>query len=130
MLFLDTDVLIAFGKREPDVVERIGALVAEGESLATSSINAAEFLRGVAAVPADLAVASRIVEGLTEVPFGPRAARRFGRLMHAMDRAGARLPDVDGMIAAVVLETGGRLITRNTRHFARVAGIELVPLRP
>lgn len=129
MLFLDTDVLIAFGRRDGRVFERIARLSAGGEVLAVTSINAAEFLRGIAGAPADVAVANRILDGLVEVPFGPRASRRYGRMMHALDRAGARLPDVDGIIAAVVLEAGGRIMTGNARHFGRVAGLELVPLR-
>lgn len=126
MILLDTDVLVNLRRKHPPLVDQLERLWEEGEELGTTSLNAAEFLRGGHGDHERLAMTVEVLEGLNEVPFGPRAARRFGRLMDQLDRAGAPVPVVDGMIAAVALEEGARVMTGNVRHFERVAGLELM----
>lgn len=126
MILLDTDLLIDLVAKRGPTVDLLERFWEEGETLGTTSLNVAELLRGAHRDHATLASTIEVVAGLAEVPFGPRASKRFGRLMDQLDRAGAPLPVVDGMIAAVALEEGARLATRNVRHFERVAGLELV----
>lgn len=59
------------------------------------------------------------------LPFDEAAARRFGRLKAELEHTGSRLDDLDLQIAAICLEAGVTLITHNTRHFGRVAGLAL-----
>lgn len=129
MIVVDSSVLIPFVRRDRPVVEWLRRLQDEGEELATTSINKAELLRGAHGKPAALATVARLLDGLVEVPFGPRAARRFGRLMYDLDRAGQRLPDIDGLVAAATLESGGRLATRDA-VFRRVPRLDLVEPPP
>lgn len=125
MIILDTDFIIELALRTPRAVSATKGWLATGEQLATTSINAAEFLRGAQRAQADAAAAEAILAGLDEIPFAGRDSRRFARLMHALDRAGGRIPELDGMIAAVALENGARVATFNARHFDRVGGLEL-----
>lgn len=127
MIVLDTDILVAVLRRDGPTQDKLERLESIGERFATTSLNVAETLRGFGESPA-LAGARVFLDTLIELPFGPRAARRFGRLMHAADRAGAPMATVDAMIAAVTLEEGARLATRNVRDFDRVPGLELVPM--
>lgn len=129
MLFADTDVLIAMIRMDPEVTDRLERAAAMGEELGTTSVNVGEVLRGAHRAPSSLAYVNETLEGFTEVPVGPRAARRFGQLMSTLDSIGRRMPEMDGLIAAVVLEEGGRLLTGNTRHFAHVPGLEVLSLR-
>ncbi|HUR69466.1 MAG TPA: type II toxin-antitoxin system VapC family toxin [Candidatus Thermoplasmatota archaeon] len=124
---LDTDVLIdLLHKREP-TTQYLRELRDRGETLATSSVNAAELWRG-ASTPAARDAVMRLLTALHEVPFGPRMARRFGELMHALDRADSPIGNTDGLIAACALESGARLVTRNAKEYRRVPGLEvLVP---
>lgn len=122
---LDTDVLIDFlHKREP-TTGFLAQLRAQGEALATTSVNAGELWRG-ARTPQARAAVGRLLTALHDVPYGPRAARRFGVVMEALDRAGSPMGNVDGMIAAAALEAGGRLVTRNAKDFQRVPGLEVL----
>lgn len=126
MIVLDSDVLIdVIDQREP-AFSFVGKLQASGETIGTTSINAAEILRGVAPRSRAAERVARALAALHEVPFGPAASRRFGALVHAADRAGARLPVVDGLIAAATLEAAGTLVTRNARDSGRVAGLDVV----
>ncbi len=104
-------------------------LAEEGHDLATTSINIGELLRGVPTRGRAPQAVHRTLAGLIEVPFGPRASRRFGRLMFDQDRAGTPLPVVVAMIAAVVLENGASLMTGNDKDFRRVPGLELADLK-
>lgn len=128
MIVLDTDVLIDVLDRRAPSFAFVARLRADGETLGAISLSVAELLRGVAPGTTGAHRAARLATALHEVPFGPRAARRFGTIMHTFDRAGTTMPVVDGLIAAATLESGGRLVTRNARHFGRVSGLEL--LRP
>ncbi|MGQ0536052.1 MAG: type II toxin-antitoxin system VapC family toxin [Methanobacteriota archaeon] len=128
MNVLDTDVLIDLGANRPLVAALVRGFIEDGEVIATTSINAGEFLRGVQGHRERLAARTRILDAIPQLPTGPAAARRFARIMHALDRAGSPIPELDGLIAAATLEAGGRLVTRNVRHFGRVPGLEvLVP---
>lgn len=126
-VILDTDVLIdLLHKREP-TTQLLIDLRARGETLATTSVNAAELWRGARTAKAQDAV-NKLLTALHDVPVGPRAARRFGELMQALDRAGAPIGTTDGLIAAATLEAGGRLVTRNAKEYGKVPGLDvLVP---
>lgn len=126
MIVLDSDVLIGLLRRREPAVAWVESLAAEGEELATTSVNVAEVLRGSNRSHAELVTAARLLDALVEVPFGPRAARRYGRIMHDLDRAGAAIPEIDAMIAAATLEAPARLATGNRRHFGRIGDLELV----
>lgn len=124
-IVLDTDVLIdLLHKREPTTTFLFD-LRTRGETLATTSVSAAELWRGARGAKAQEAV-QRLLLALHDVPLGPRAARRFGDLMQALDKAGAAIGNTDGLIAAATLEAGGRLVTRNAKEYARVAGLEVL----
>ena len=125
MIVLDSDVLIdIIDQREP-AFSFVAKLQTSGETIGTTSINAAEVLRGVPPRSRAAERVARVLAAMQEVPFGPAASRRFGTLMHASDRAGLSLPVVDGLIAAATLEAGGRLLTRNARDFGRIAGLDV-----
>lgn len=125
MIVLDSDVLIdIIDQREPSF-SFVAKLQTSGEVIGTTSINAAEVLRGVAPRSRASERVALVLSALQEVPFGPAASRRFGALMHSADRAGAGLPVVDGFIAAATIECGGQLLTRNARDFSKVSGLDV-----
>ncbi|MFO1533753.1 MAG: type II toxin-antitoxin system VapC family toxin [Thermoplasmatota archaeon] len=126
MIVIDSDILVSFLNAKPAAIAAMEALDAMGEELATTSLNAAEVLRGVSHAATKRVAAEALLAGLTEVPFGPRAARRHGLITSGADRTGAPLPNVDAMVAAATLEAGARLATRNLRHYGRIPGLELV----
>lgn len=126
MMVLDSDVLIdVIDQREP-AFGFVAKLQASGAFIGTTSINVGEILRGVPPQSRGATRVARVLAALQEVPFGPAAARRFGSIMHAADRAGVSLPVVDALIAAAALEAGGTLVTRNARDFGRIAGLDVL----
>jgi tRNA(fMet)-specific endonuclease VapC len=123
MIVLDTDILIDFLRGKDAAVGLLARLEEDGEELATTCVNAAELWRGGAGTARHVQEA---LDRLLELPLDAGSARRFGQVMSALDRAGRPIPEVDGLVAAIALEHGGRIATGNRRHFARVAGVRVV----
>lgn len=126
MIVIDSDLLIDVLNADADAIALLEALEVAGEELATTSLNVAEVLRGTPERGRQRIAAEQLLTGFVEVPFGPRAARRFANLMTAMSRMGRPPPSIDAMIAAATLEAGARLATRNQRDFERMPGLEMV----
>lgn len=124
MILLDSDVLIPVLRKEAAALDALQRWQGEGHDLGASSISVAEVLRGTPP-GRKRALARRRLEGLVQVPFGPRAALRFGAMMHDLDRADARIGAMEGMIAASALVEGAVVATRNGSEFARVPGLQI-----
>jgi len=59
------------------------------------------------------------------LPFDQAAADRFGHVARALARRGEPIGTFDTLVAAQALSCGLVLVTNNTRHFQRVAGLKM-----
>jgi toxin FitB len=108
---------------------------AHADRIWLSTIVVAEFLSGVALMPAgkrktDFAVQyDALIEAYAEriAPFDLRAARRYGDVLAFQEAAGRNPGTADTQIAATALARGMALATRNTRHFE---GLGLMLINP
>jgi predicted nucleic acid-binding protein len=107
-VLLDTDVLIDHlrGRRHLDAGDTAISTVTRTELFAGDE-------RQEDAIDA-------LLEDCEEVDVDPRIARRAGRIKR---QTGLRI--ADALIAATALEHELPLMTRNRRHFDRVAGLQL-----
>jgi len=64
-------------------------------------------------------------ESVPAVPFDAEAAGRFGLVAAALARAGTPIGILDTLIAAQALARELTLVSNNTEHFKRVAGLKL-----
>ena len=64
-------------------------------------------------------------ESVPAVPFDAEAAGRFGSVAAALARAGTPIGIVDTLIAAQAVARELTLVSNNTEHFERVAGLKL-----
>ena len=139
MIVLDTNVLSALMRSEPDpeVVAWLDAQPAE--SLWTTAVTVLEVRTGL-----ELQAPSRRREHLESafadllridlegrvLPFDTEAADAAGRLVAARQRAGRGIEIRDAQIAGTTLARKATLATRNTRHFSDL-GLRLVdPWKP
>jgi len=131
MACLDTSILLdlagpARNRRRRAARDKVRELRDAGEPLLTTRFNVAKLLVGVArsAAPAD---EDRKVQWLLGplgiLEFDLRAARLFGRIVAHLQEQGTPIGAMDALIASVCLGGGQRVVTRNTRHFARVPGL-------
>lgn len=123
-VLLDSDVLIDLLKDRAKVAEWLEGIEGSGERLVLCAPVLAEVLRGAprggAGRVADLAASTDVL------PFDTSAATRYAQIMGALDAAGRPIAALDGQIAAIALEHGGRLATRNRKHFERVPGLDVL----
>ena len=68
---------------------------------------------------------STFIESVGVMPFDQAAAHRFGGVASALAKRGEPIGTFDTLIAAHALSCGVTLVTNNTKHFQRVAGLEL-----
>ncbi len=101
----------------------------------TSAITQAELLLGVALLPSGKrrnAIADAIERMFEQsfvgrcLPFDDLAAREYGVLVAERSRAGLPISTEDAQIAAIALSHQFTLVTRNTKDFLNIAGLELV----
>ncbi len=125
MKLLDTDTCIGILKGVPKVVS---AWRACNERCALSLMSVGELAYGAAKArnpEAERGRVERLVGILDEGSLTKAVMMRFGLLKAELEAAGTPLADADLLIAATALEHGMALVTGNTKHFARIPGLQL-----
>ena len=69
------------------------------------------------------ALIDAFVEAITVLPFDRTAADRFGPVAASLAGQGTPIGEFDTLIAAHALAVRLTLVTNNTKHFERVAGL-------
>jgi tRNA(fMet)-specific endonuclease VapC len=132
---LDTDILSLLAHKDSEEAPRIHRRIAElsaNDKVVTTIISYEEQMRGWMAalsraktIEATIAVYGRLLHHLlifrhmTVMPFDRAAAMEAERLRAHRLQIGA----MDLRIAAIVMSTGGVLVTRNTRDFRSIPAI-------
>ena len=124
MTLADTDVLIDFlAGREP-AAERVARELESG-NLWTTVITRFEMLSGARSTR-ETKIIGELLDSMKIVPLDVSAADRAANIRRALERKGVGIGMADSLIAGIVLQVGGTLLTRNLRHFQRVEGLDLV----
>ena len=123
MIVADTDVLIDFlGGRNPGA-DRI-AYELETGLLGTTAINRFELLCGARTRREQIPVLE-LLDALALLPLNRQAADRAAVVRRSLKENGVDIGMGDCLIAGIVLENNGILLTRNQRHFDRIEGLQL-----
>ena len=133
MPVLDTTVLVDLMRpRASEAHRRAIAFVdsarSNGKVISTTRINVAELLVGVELADDRLEELQRVqdvLEEMTILDLDQRATQRFGYITARLQRLGRPAGDLDVLIASVALANGQSLVTRNTRHFTEIPGLQL-----
>ncbi len=127
MFVLDTNSLIYFFKGEGEVSARLLATPPAEVAIPTIVLYELEVGLAKSSEPARRrAQLDRLLDLVTVLPFGLAEARAAARIRAALEIAGTPIGPMDTLIAGVALAHRGTLVTRNTREFGRVAGLEVV----
>lgn len=122
---LDTDTVSWALRGQGEVAARL--LEHRPSQICVSAITVAE-LRFGADAKASRALHRLIdafVRPLAVMPFDQDAADRFGAVAASLAKRGEPIGTFDTLIAAHALACGVTLVTNNTKHFQRVAGLKL-----
>ena len=124
MIVADTDALIDFLAGQGTLAERVEREIHVG-GLATTVVSRFELLAG-ARSRAQQKLVHDLLEALHTLPLDRAAADRAAGVRRDLEVQGQGIGMADSLIAGIVLEHDGRLLTRNRRHFERVRGLTLV----
>lgn len=123
MIIADTDVLIdALRGREP-ASSRVAAGLRDG-TIATTAVSAFELLSG-ARTPRELEIIETLVAALPVLPFDERASTAAASSRRELESKGQTIGLGDYLIAGICMSRAASLLTRNRKHFERIAGLNL-----
>ena len=128
MLTLDTNILIAPQKRETAADGFYRVAVAAGEVVTVPTVVIFEARRSL--LHPDharrLSTLDRLLSFMGVLDFDTEAAARAAHIHHDLRSAGTLIDDADLLIAATALCHEATLVTRNTKHFKRISGLNLL----
>jgi predicted nucleic acid-binding protein len=134
MLVLDTNILSAIMRPEPERIIADWIVCQPSEELFTAAICQAEILAGLAIMPSgrrrtDLEQAACIMFaedfGGRVLPFDTEAASAYAEMFAARRKVGRPSGTVDLMLAAIARVRGASVVTRNVTDFEG-AGVAIV----
>ena len=122
MTIADTDVLIDFlnGRAPASIDDEL----ARG-ALSTTAINAYELRRGAKTEKALRSVELLLAQLAEIVPFDDAAAGEAAAVYRDLSKSGHVIGKADLYIAGICLASDAKLLTRNSREYARVSGLQL-----
>lgn len=128
MLTLDTNILIALQKWETAVDGFYRVAVAAGEVMTVLTVVIFEAHQSL--LHPDharrLSTLDRLLSFMGVLDFDTEAAARAAHIHHDLRSAGTLIDDADLLIAATALCHEATLVTRNTKHFKRISGLNLL----
>jgi tRNA(fMet)-specific endonuclease VapC len=123
---LDTDTTIYIIKRRPEVIAK--AQTVNADEVFVTPITIGELFFGAyysQHVERNIATCQSFLEKANLLPFIPDVSRQYGVIKADLRKQGQLIGENDLWIAAFALAYGAVLVTNNTRHFERVAGLTL-----
>jgi predicted nucleic acid-binding protein len=130
MYFLDSSFLIDYADANRNGHEDAVSFLKENENapFAAPSVVMYEIYRGAARTEKGVEAATEDFGWVMSVGFGDEEAQTAACLYADLLDNGDRINSADILIAAVVMENGGRLVT-NDSDFSRINGLNVIDYR-
>jgi len=122
---LDTSIVAFLFRGKYGIGKHLSTLGAE--QCCVSDVTVAELTYGAFhsdRVQQNLDMIERFVQMVTVVPFAD-GVREYGKQKDRLVRTGQMIEDFDLFIGCTAVADGLVMVTDNTKHFARIEGIEL-----
>jgi len=126
---LDTSVLVDNLRGRGETVDYIGKLEAAGTGLSTTTINSFELFYGAyrsVRRERNLAATKALLRRLVVVELSEAASEEAGKLLAMLESKGEGIDFRDILIAAISKTQEMALVTRNTEHFSKIPGLEVL----
>jgi tRNA(fMet)-specific endonuclease VapC len=125
---LDTDTISLFRKHHAQVSANALLYTQQFGQLTFSEVSYFEVTRGLKAIQAttQLIEFEQFCQHHRILPFTHNAAVHAADIWADLKQRGQLIGDLDVLIAAVALSEGLAVVTRNTRHFGRIAGLTVI----
>jgi len=134
MILLDTEVISELMKKDGNINIQSWMDDIPAHRIFTSAISKAEIEYGVSILPVGKKknqigkLANSVLElfGDRILPFNTDSTRAFARIKSDREKIGRPISYADAQIAAIALQHGFKLATRNTADFQSIEGLELI----
>lgn len=128
MTLLDTGFLLDLMAADEGAARRLAGLLEGYDPVAISAITVMELHHGVPRVgrpDVEMDRIRRALRGVSTYPVTHGIAARAGEIDGELAERGEPIGVPDVLIAATALHHGEPVLTRNVKHFGRVAGVEV-----
>jgi len=98
-----------------------------GDTATVAAPTIVEVATGVALAhsPEERKQLNELLSRVTTLPLDQKSALLAGELQADLIKAGESIGHVDVTIGAIALAHGEKIITRNTKHFSRIPGLQV-----
>ena len=122
---MDTNIITAFLKGNPTVVERVEQYTDEYESLTISIISYYEILRGLKDLgnKKKLQAVNRFINDCEVEELGRSVIEKAANIYVNLKNQGKLVEDADMLVAATAMDKGLVVVTDNEKHFRRIKGL-------
>lgn len=127
-MILDTSFVIDLMAGDKAAIEKLKEIISKGEPQIVTAPTIFELYSGLAQSSKRELEKKKILSALSRVAIwhlDASAAERGGEIDGALIKAGEQIEPVDSMIAGIALVKGEKVLTRNVKHFSKVAGLNL-----
>jgi len=128
MPVLDTSFLVDLMRGEEEALDALSRIEEEYRDLSTTVVNLLELFRGAYLSERreeNIVKVMEIVENLDAIGIAWDTYPIYGTLSAVLKEKGISLNEFDVVIAALVLETDGIIVTRD-QHFRNIPGLEVI----
>jgi tRNA(fMet)-specific endonuclease VapC len=117
-----------------EVTQRLVTELGENEEVGIASITASELLHGVHRASEEHrgrreTFVEAVIAAFPTLSFDLLVARTHARLWASLASVGTEVGAHDRLVAATAMAAGWRVGTGNVRHFNRIPGVDVLPLR-
>jgi predicted nucleic acid-binding protein len=126
-LILDTDILVALLKGEPDAIQTIRALEEKNDRIATTAVTAYELLKGayISSKPKEnIEKVQEIISNVQVLDLTLKACEEASKIYRDLRKAGSLIGEFDALIAAIA-RTYDEIIMTRDEHFTFIRGIKV-----
>ncbi len=127
MKCLDTDLLIAILRMNPDAEGKISQLDEESRN-ATTAINAFELYYGAnksQKKTINLEGTKKLLSRLDILPLDEDSAEKAGEYFADLEKRGLQVEFRDALVAAISTRNHLTLVTRNKKHYSRMSEVSI-----
>jgi len=127
-MILDTDFLIDVMEGDRDALKRKDKLNEDRENYRTTALSVFELWFGITMSKkpdGEKAKIFSVLRGIDTVKLSREAAEKAGEIHGSLTKKGESIGAIDSMIAAIALLENEPVLTGNSKHFSRVAGLKI-----
>ena len=125
---LDTDFLVALLRIREEAAKKAEEYDSIGAEISTTSMNALEIYLGAfrsRQAEKNVRQADDLLNSIRVLELNVESSRRSSEILSELIGRGQPIDLRDAIIAGMALTNGYTLVTRNTEHFRRIAGLSV-----